>query len=51
VLTHQAQHAFSRHGVERSGRLVGQQQHPVSDHGTSDGGALLLATGQLVGNL
>ena len=35
-------------GVERAGRLVGEQQMPVTDDGTGDRHSLPLAAGQLV---
>ena len=45
----QPHHAFAVHGVERAGRLVGQQQPAVADDRPGDGHPLALAAGQLVG--
>src|SRR6266404_3625144 len=38
---------FAVSAVEIAGRLIGQYQFRVADHGTRDSDALLLATGQL----
>ena len=48
-LAHQPHHRLAVDRVQRPGRLVGQQQAPVTDDGTGDGDALPLAAGQLVG--
>ncbi len=38
----------ARHGVERTGRLVGEQERAVGDDGPGDGDALLLPTREVV---
>ena len=43
------QHGVAGLGVQRAGRLVGQDQRPVADHGTRDRHPLRLPTGHLVG--
>ena len=45
----QAQDLLAGVGVERAGRLVGQDQPPLADDRAGDGDPLLLAAGHLVG--
>ncbi len=47
-LREQFHHRLSAERIERTGRLVGQQQRPAPDHGPGDRYPLLLATGQSV---
>ena len=47
-LAQQAHHGLAVDRVERAGRLVGQQQPAVADHGAGDGHPLTLAAGELV---
>jgi hypothetical protein len=48
---HKAHHRLGVDRVERAGRLVGEQQLTITDHGTSNRHPLPLATGKLVGVL
>jgi len=50
-LAEELQELVGRAGVERAGRLVGQQDLRAGDERAGDGGALLLSAGDLVGVL
>jgi hypothetical protein len=48
-IAQQFQHIRPRHGIEVAGRLVGEQQLRIANHGTGDRHPLPLAAGQLIG--